>query len=149
MAIASTYTATADSVFSGAGTNLWAGGTITINGSVTTTNSVLAGASLTGVGTISSQLAWVGGNFGPGGTLTLTTNSVLTMNGGDYLRIYGALTNAGTINWVGGALLIYNANGSYGYIGSINNLEGAVFNLECDQPILCACMGASISITRG
>ena len=55
------------------------------------------------------------------------------------LQLFGALTNAGTVNWTGtGNLEIYNG---YSYTGGINNLAGAVFNAQNDQSITCACYG--------
>ena len=142
LAVGNGYLASTNAVFSGAGTNLWMGGTITINGTVMTTNSILAGAGLSGSGSFSGGLTWISGEFAPGGTLTIATNGMLTINGSTTLQMYGALTNAGTVNWVGGAFVIQNANGANGgYIGGINNLPGAVFNVQCDQTIGCACYG--------
>ena len=143
LAMGNNYTASVGSLFSGAGTNLWIGGTVTIDGAVTTANSVLAGAGLNGSGSFSSEVTWISGSFAAGGTLTIATNGVLTMNGSTTLQVFGALTNAGTVNWLAGAVVINNANsGNGGCIGGINNLPGAVFNAQCDQSIACGCYGS-------
>ena len=82
---------------------------------------------------------WADGTLGAGATLTVAANGVLNLGGDGTLYLYGALTNAGTVNWTGtGNLEIYNG---YSYTGGINNLAGAVFNAQNDQSVTCACYG--------
>jgi CARDB/Immunoglobulin domain len=119
---------------------IFSGGTINEFGSIS--NLTWTGGSFAGNGTVNGTATWTGGQLGGNSTLTIATNGVLNIGGNGTLYLYGALTNAGTINWTGTAnLQIYNYNGNDGYIGGINNLAGAVFNAENDQSINCACYG--------
>ena len=130
----SSFTAGSGAVIQGAGTNLLTSGTITINGSMITSNLVLAGATLAGNSCVSGVMTWTSGQLNGGSSLTIATNGVLNLvNNNSYVHIWGALTNAGTVNWTGSGLYVYNDGASYN--GSINNLAGAVFNAENDQPI--------------
>jgi choice-of-anchor C domain-containing protein len=136
--------------FTGGGSNLLTGGTITLTnnplpdlqyqaGTVilspqfqggTITNLTLMGATLGGTNTVTGTLTLV---TGPGeefvtGSLTVASNGVLNITGIGYLYLDCALTNAGTINWLGSEIIMESSN-------DFQNLEGATFNIECDQEI--------------
>ena len=100
------------------------------------------GGNLAGMYACAGAMNWSDGQLNPGSSITIAINGVLTINLSTTLQMYGVLTNAGTVNWVGGNFVIQNDNGGGGYIGGINNLPGAVFNVQCDQTIGCACYGA-------
>src|SRR5205085_2054858 len=88
-----------DSGLTGAGTNTFSGGTVVLNGTLATSNAVLAASILGGTnGVIASQLTWTGGQIGAGSTFTVAPNGVLVGAGlGGTLEFLGILTNAGTI----------------------------------------------------
>ena len=66
----------------GAGTNLLNGGVFTLNGTVTASNLVLAGATLGGTsGVIMGGMTWTSGSIGSGSALTIATNGVLALAG--------------------------------------------------------------------
>ena len=69
-------------------------------------------------------------SLGGGCSLTITTNGVLNLAGNNS-DIKGALTNAGTVNWQGGSVTVYN-NGA-NYLGAIWNAAGAIWAVQCDQ----------------
>ena len=95
-------------VFTGAGTNLFDGGTFVLNTSVTVANGRLAGATWVGNnGTFSGNWTWSSGTIGtPGSTLTLAVNGVLKADfGTGYTRyLYGVLTNSGIIQMLSGTV---------------------------------------------
>lgn len=100
----------------------------------------LIGSSLAGPWTMSGTLNWTGGVLSGGAALTVASNAVMNIGGNGTLDLYGALTNAGTVNWSGtGDLQLFN--GAQGYTGGIDNLAGAVFNARNDQAVNCACYG--------
>ena len=66
----------------GAGTIAWDGGTFTLNGTMTTANSVLAGGELLGNSVINSSCIWTGGYIGGSAALTLGSNATLAVDGG-------------------------------------------------------------------
>jgi hypothetical protein len=74
---------------------------------------------------------WSGGTVS-GGPLTVAGNGVLNLegNGTVYLQ-NGALTNAGTVNWLSGGLNLYTCGSPA--TGPVVNLAGALWNIQCDQ----------------
>jgi len=136
---ANNYTTGAAALFSGTGTNLFAGGTVVINGSITTSNSVFSGGDLAGGGFLGGSFNWSAGEIAPGSTLTISTNGIMNITTGSTHYLTGALTNAGVINWTGGNVQVANDGSSRN--GGLNNLAGAIFNAQCDQTIVCACYG--------
>ena len=133
LAIGNSYVGTTNSVFSGQGTNWFYGGTVSLSGTVNTSNTVVGGSCyLTGNGVFSGMLNWAGSQFGD---VTLTNTGVLDITGGSTLNLLGELNNYGTVNWTGtGTLQVYNGN--YGDTGGINNESGAVFNFYNTQSIV-------------
>ncbi|MDB6065752.1 MAG: delta-60 repeat domain protein [Pedosphaera sp.] len=77
------------------------------------------------------QFNWSGGTLS-GNSLTIASNGVLNILGS--VSLQGALTNNGTVNWQAGALGMYNNNGQP-YTGAIWNQAGALWDIQCDQPM--------------
>ncbi|MGA2176288.1 MAG: immunoglobulin domain-containing protein [Verrucomicrobiota bacterium] len=88
------------------------------------TNLTLNGASLSGANVVTGTLTMNGGDIS--GPLTVAGNAVLTLTGPNTVYIYSALTNAGTIDWMGGSIYLDSTNALY-------NFEGALFSIQCDQ----------------
>ncbi len=99
------------------GTFNWSGGTI--SGSV----SEAAGA----------LVNWTGGTAN--GPLAIASNAVLNINGGGTVYLENPLTNAGTVNWLGGTVYVFN-NTNTPYAGAVENLAGAVWGIQCDQSMI-------------
>jgi hypothetical protein len=135
--------------FNGTGIFNITGGVVTLAGDAE--NVVLSGGTLNGVSGVMSNLTWSGGtlagtnlvtglvNWTAGsltGALTIASNSVLNIsNNVSPVTLYGVLTNAGTVNWLGTAgIQMYN-NSLLGYFGGIANLPGAVFNAQNDATV--------------
>ena len=135
LAFPTDYSVGSGAVLTGAGTNLLSGGTFTVNGSITTTDAVLAGATLAGNGTFNGLFLWTSGTLAVGASLTVTTNGVLDLGGSSTLILDGSLTNAGTVNWTGTGTLQFGHNYGWGNdaVGWIVNQVGAVFNVQNDQ----------------
>jgi hypothetical protein len=142
---ASSYTANSGSLFTGDGTNLLSSGTFTLNGLVSGSHAVLAGASLAGTnGVIAGVMTWTSGWIASGSTLTVATNGVLLLagnNGNDYY-LYGALTNAGTIRLVSGNLELCCSP------GYLLNLPGALVDLAGDTSVDRGC-GSELLVNLG
>jgi len=96
----------AGSLFQGAGQTLLSGSTVTLNGSLTSFNLILAGAALSGDAVLSGVLTWTSGQINPNSTLTIPAGAALVLAGGSgatYIN-YGVITNLGTIQLVSGNL---------------------------------------------
>ena len=107
-------------------------GVLNLMGNITGPLTVLSNATLNLSGNMNSPVT-----LAPGATLNWTTarlatvslswvpsNAVMNVLGPGTVTLVGAVTNAGTINWVGGGLSIY----SY-YNSGVYNLAGATFNI--------------------
>lgn len=99
-----------------------AGDTVTIGGysairTVTINSSVSVGA----------MTVWWGAS------ITVAPGATLNLAGLGLTWIQGSLTNSGTINWQGGRL-VFDADDN-GNLGRLSNLPGALFDIQCDQPI--------------
>ncbi len=119
----------------GAGQIALNGGIVTLNGSVTSSNVVLAGATLEGSGALTGVLTWTSGLIFAGCTLTVTANGTLVLagvNGNDY-TMYGIITNAGMVQLASGRLQLNSYYG--GGNGSLINLPGGTVNLAADVSI--------------
>jgi hypothetical protein len=151
------FTMGAPPTISGLGLCEFTGGLLTLTQNVPT-NLVLAGGNL-----------FVGPAFQGGGGITnltlnggtlISTNSVagtftcnggiiaglLTIKSGGLLNVTGAvtleniLTNAGTVTMTGAAsVTIYNDSGVY--LGGVYNLAGALWDIQTNANINCACFG--------
>ena len=113
--------------FIGAGTNLLAGGTVTLAGEVTSENLQLGGGTLAGTGTLHGLARWTSGSLGAGGALTIAADGTLQLAGNDILTLNGALTNAGRVVWTGTAPM-------YLY-GILHNQTGGVFEAQNDESL--------------
>ena len=123
-----------DSALTGAGTNLLTAGNLTLNGSINTSNTVLAGATLTGNVAINSAFEWTSGVLGAANAgISVATNAVLVLagvNGTDYI-MGEYLTNAGTIYLQSGNFQINWQT----YWGNLINLPGGIVNMAADVSI--------------
>ena len=101
-------------------------GNFNLNGTVTGTNTWMAGT-LVGTNVISSSLTWVGGTWN-NTVVTVTSNSVLNINSAVNHLMNGCLfTNSGTVNWSGGYL--------YAGGGAVFNNYG-LWNAQDDQHLV-------------
>ncbi|HWY78290.1 MAG TPA: hypothetical protein VN281_21925 [Verrucomicrobiae bacterium] len=112
-----------------------AGGTVYLGPAFqggTITNLTISGATLAGTNTVSGTLNYSNGVVA-GGPLTVAGHGVLNINGSSGLSLESPLTNSGTVTWSGsGSVDVLNNNG-LPYAGLIENLGGAVFDIQCDQ----------------
>ena len=129
-----------DGILSGAGTNVLANGTLLLTGTNATSNTLLSGGTLMGVGGVLSGLTtWTSGAIGDAaGGITLASNGILALEGAantDY-SVGEYFTNAGTIllqsgnlqlNWVNYGLLVNLPGGLVNFAsdGSIDDLGGS------------------------
>ena len=105
----------------------YVGGTVILSPSFqggSITNLTLNGTSLSGTHVVTGSLTMNGGDLLV--LLTVAGNAVLTLTGPNAVYVENALTNAGTIDWLGGAIYLDSTNAVY-------NLAGALFNIQCDQ----------------
>jgi len=72
---------------------------------------------------------WTGGSLS--GALTVASNAVLNVSGSAE-KVFGPLTNFGSVLWKGGGQWVVNYRTDYGYYGAINNQPGALFDLQTD-----------------
>ena len=73
-----------------------------------------------------------GGWLSSGASLAVASGGELNITGTLYLL--GPLTNAGTVNWQDGQIIIYQH--SYdGWFGEIINQAEGIFDIRCDQPL--------------
>lgn len=119
------------------------------------TNLTLSGSALAGSNAVSGTFNAVSGNIL--GALTILSGATLNSGSPTYIgpvniasganlnitnstTLQNLLTNAGTMTVSGsGSLTIYNNNSNYK--GGVFNLAGAVFDLQNNQNIGCACYG--------
>jgi hypothetical protein len=80
--------------------------------------------------TLDGQFNWSGGTL-TGSPLTIGSNAVLNINGSVALGC--GLTNAGTVNWTAGNVLMYNQNPASLY--PVVNLAGGLWNIRCDASL--------------
>jgi hypothetical protein len=104
------------------------GANVTLNGLVGPFT--LNGANLYGQNTVYGTLNLVSGAILNGSSLTIASNAVLNIE--DTMYVSGELTNAGTVNWQGGQIWVYNDNG-VSASGVIWNNVGALWDIQCDQ----------------
>ena len=131
--IATTTTMTTGSQFIGAGQTTLSEGTVTMTGSLISSNLVLAGATLQINGVLNGVLTWTSGLLGDEPTtLTIATNAVLVLAGATdtAYNLGQPLSNEGLIYLQSGNLQFHN-----GYYASLTNLPGAVVDLAADVSI--------------
>jgi hypothetical protein len=131
LAFNSGYTEVGGIQFLGAGTNLLSAGTFTLNGTIVSSNAVLAGGSIASTnGVISGVLTWTGGSMGsPASRLMIATNGTLVVTGGVGHVFGGILTNAGTIQLASGDLQFLDCQS---FNANLVNLPGALVDIQAD-----------------
>ncbi len=103
-------------VLSNGGTLNWSGGTL--SGAL----SVVSGATVN----------WSGGTVNS--YVTIATNGLLNLTGSGAKYIANVLTNAGTVEWLGGDLVAQNY-APYGYYGAVENVAGGLWDIQCNQSV--------------
>lgn len=99
----------------------------------TITNLTTLGATLAGTNLVTGTLSVSNGVIA-GGSLTIAPGGVMNIDGVGTLLLECPLTNAGTVNWTNaGDLDVLNNESSY--FGLIENLSGALFDIQCDQSL--------------
>jgi hypothetical protein len=118
------------SSFVGAGTNVTSNANVTLSGSINSENLLFSDSTtLFGTGVIHGPVACRQVTIGSGAIVTLASDAVLNVNNlASAMFIYGSLTNAGTINWIGPSLLQFSG-------GTLHNLSEGVFDLKTNAGI--------------
>lgn len=99
----------------------------------TITNLTTLGATLAGTNSVTGTLNVSNGVIA-GGSLTIAPGGVMNIDGVGTLLLESPLTNAGIVNWTNaGDLDVLNNESSY--LGLIENLSGALFDIQCDQSL--------------
>ncbi len=108
-----TFSATANSVFGGAGLYELTAGVLDLSGGVSFSNLQQTGGSLADTMTLMNvQYEWTAGNWDQAGTVTMAGTSTLTIDSANNHDFYGAdVVNNGTVNWQNGA--IRTGNGGF------------------------------------
>ncbi len=110
------------------------GGTIELGSNFqggTITNLTFDGSTLAGTNTVTGVLNWDGGDVA--GPLTVANGGTLNLGQGQDKYLLNVLTNLGLVVWSGANNFhIYNY-APYGYYGQIENMAGAIWNIQCDQ----------------
>jgi len=133
------YTLDASGTLAGPGTNEFAYGTFTLNGGVTSSNSIFSGGMLLGSNIVTSGVwDWIGGIILAGANVTVKSNSVLLVDGysGSTLDSSGVITNFGTVrvlNTGGFRFLNYSQYG--GGPGGFYNQPGGLVDLQNDTVV--------------
>ncbi|HVY70035.1 MAG TPA: tandem-95 repeat protein [Verrucomicrobiae bacterium] len=102
-----------------------AGGTFTLNGTLTSQNTIFSGGMLTGAGSVANKLIWTGGTLDGPGSLTILNGATLEISGpGDKQFQNGfVILNDGSLQWLEGTL-----NGLGG--PEIQNKSDGVFEIS-------------------
>ena len=131
------------SLFIGTGQTALSASTATLNGGLTSSNLVLAGANLAGSGVLSGVLTWTAGEITGGAILTVATNGLLVLAGSNGVPYFmeGFFTNAGSLQLVSGDLNLYSCGGA----GELINLPGAVVDMTADVSIGIGCSGEFVN----
>jgi hypothetical protein len=99
----------------------------------TITNLTLSGSTLLSTNTVTGALNWNGGVLAA--PLTIATNGLLTLSGGATHYLENTLTNAGTVVMTNSGGLVVSYASVFGYFGLIENLPGALWDIQNDQSI--------------
>lgn len=131
------------SAFVGAGVTRLEGGPVTLAGDLFATNLVLAGATLTGTGTLSGVVTWESGTISNTAAITVAADGHLRLSSGgnDWKVIQGNLTNAGTVT--------FSNYGNLSLGGTLHNLPGALFDAQTDNRTIARAASAAVIINDG
>ncbi|MGA3268671.1 MAG: hypothetical protein ABSE16_17855 [Verrucomicrobiota bacterium] len=99
----------------------------------TITNLTLSGAMLLSTNTVTGNFNWSAGMLSA--PLTIAPNGLLTLVGGATHYLQNALTNAGTVVMTNSGSLVVSYSSGVGYFGLIENLPGALWDIQNDQTI--------------
>ena len=100
------------------------------------TNLTLSGVTLASTNRVTGTLNWVSGTVA--GPLTIASGGVLNISGS--VTLENVLTNAGTVTMTGAAnMTVYNNNSTY--LGGVYNLAAALWDIQTNANIYCACYG--------
>jgi hypothetical protein len=113
--------------FTGSGVATLNAGTVTVNGDIFSENLQLAGATVTGAGSLVGSLDWLSGTLQAALDLTIPTNGTLRLRSIGLKTINGSVTNSGSIQWEG--------TGDLRLIGVLHNLASGVFEARNDELI--------------
>ncbi len=94
------------------------------------TNLTIAGATLAGTNTVTGTFNWLNGSISAG-SLTVASNGLMNISATGQLTLNTPLTNAGTVT-LSNLISLDVANGSGLYFGQIENLAGALFDIQSD-----------------
>jgi len=83
--------------------------------------------------TVNGQFNWSGGSL-TGNPLTITSNGTFNLSGSSAKFIRNAVTNAGTTTWSGTGTLEADYNSGNNWFGHIENLPGALWDIQTDEP---------------
>ncbi len=117
-----------------AGGNVVLGPAFQDNGAIT--NLALSGSTLVSTYTVTGTLTGSSGTIAA--PLSIASSGVLNITGS--ITLENVLSNAGTVTMTGpAALTVYNNNTIYQ--GGVYNLPGALWDIQTNANILCACYG--------
>jgi hypothetical protein len=111
--------------FTGAGLTTLTLGVVTLNGTIDSENLVLAGATLSGAGSVNGSFTWNSGTLSPDVSFNVTHTGILTLASASTKVINGSITNAGRVIWLG--------TGNLQVRGAIHNLSGGRFEIQNDE----------------
>lgn len=111
--------------FTGAGVSALAGGTVNLSGNIESENLVLAGATLSGAGSINGSFTWNSGTLSPDVSFNVTPTGHLALASSSAKIINGTITNAGVVTWTG--------TGNLQVRGAIHNKAGGLFEIQNNE----------------
>src|ERR1019366_2416791 len=127
-----TYTLSSPPNFQGPGAVQFTGGNLTLN--AFTGTFTLNGIALVGQNTVAATgtINLNGTSLSAGASLAIASNAVLNIQAATTFS--GVFTNQGTVNWQAG--YVYVVSNGTSYTGEIWNQAGALFDIQCDQPLV-------------
>ena len=125
------------------GTLNWSGGNV--SGLAVDSGGTLnwsQGTLLSGLSIVAGAfVSWSGGTAA--GPIVVATNAVLNLTGTATKFLQNVLTNAGTVTWTGNSSLAVYNYAPYSYYGAIENLAGAVWDMQGNQNLSSSYSGPS------
>jgi hypothetical protein len=114
---------------------------LTITGGTLNSSSLTVGGVFNWAGTLPGSLTVLAGgtvNWGGGsilGPVMVASNGVLNLSSNNTKYLWGPLTNAGTVTWAGSGNLEVDNSSANNYYGLIQNLAGAVWDIQSSQTL--------------